>query len=300
MLGRRVGGFDTSLAIRNKMLMASGVKPPRATKTGTTICGVSFGSGIVLGADTRATNDTLVADKNCNKIHYIAPNIHCCGAGTAADTEMVTAMIASQMQLLRLESGRSTRVITAVTRLKRHLFSYGGEIGAALVLGGVDATGAHLYTVYPHGSTDKLPYVSMGSGSLAAMAVLETGYKDGLTEEEAVLLVRNAIRAGIFNDLGSGSNVDLCVIRADGKSEMRRNFEKPNEVDELRAAYTRPKALRIPFGSTEVLKEIYTKFVTAEDVAPFGPGLTAGEAASGAAGSGGGRAGAGRMDTDRP
>lgn len=31
-----------------------------------------------------------MADKNCEKIHYIAPNIYCCGAGTAADTEAVT------------------------------------------------------------------------------------------------------------------------------------------------------------------------------------------------------------------
>jgi 20S proteasome alpha/beta subunit len=30
------------------------------------------------------------------------------------------------------------------------------------VLGGVDVTGAHLFTIHPHGSTDKLPYVSMG------------------------------------------------------------------------------------------------------------------------------------------
>ena len=31
--------------------------------------------GIVLGADTRATNDTVVADKNCEKIHYIAVSL---------------------------------------------------------------------------------------------------------------------------------------------------------------------------------------------------------------------------------
>ena len=44
----------------------------------------------MLGADTRSTSGSTVADKNCEKIHYIAPNIYCCGAGTAADTENVT------------------------------------------------------------------------------------------------------------------------------------------------------------------------------------------------------------------
>lgn len=54
---------------------------PRATKTGTTIVGLVFKDGIVLGADTRATGGSTVCDKNCEKIHYIAPNIRCCGAG---------------------------------------------------------------------------------------------------------------------------------------------------------------------------------------------------------------------------
>ena len=61
-----------------------------------------------------------------------------------------------------------------VTKCSRR---YQGHVSAALVLGGVDVTGPALYTVYPHGSTDKLPYVTMGSGSLAAMSVFEDGYK---------------------------------------------------------------------------------------------------------------------------
>jgi 20S proteasome subunit beta 2 len=62
-------------------------------KTGTTIAGIVFKDGVVLGADTRATGGTEVADKNCEKIHYLAPNIYCCGAGTAADTEKTTELI---------------------------------------------------------------------------------------------------------------------------------------------------------------------------------------------------------------
>lgn len=46
------------------------------------------------------------------------------------------------------------------------LCRYQGYIGAALVLGGVDCNGPHLYSIYPHGSTDKLPYVTMGTARL--------------------------------------------------------------------------------------------------------------------------------------
>src|SRR5690242_10056926 len=54
---------------------------------------------------------------------------------------------------------------------------YQGHVSAALVLGGVDVRGPHLFTVYPHGSTDALPYATMGSGSLNAMAVFENGFR---------------------------------------------------------------------------------------------------------------------------
>lgn len=54
------------------------------------LCDFALQGGVVLAADTRSTSGSTVADKNCEKIHYIAPNIYCCGAGTAADTENVT------------------------------------------------------------------------------------------------------------------------------------------------------------------------------------------------------------------
>jgi 20S proteasome subunit beta 2 len=92
----------------------------------------------VLGADTRATEGPIVADKNCEKvhfhctplvlmltqyqIHYITENIRCCGAGTAADTEFTTAMISSNMELHGLSTGRKPRVVTAMTMLKQYLF----------------------------------------------------------------------------------------------------------------------------------------------------------------------------------
>lgn len=96
------------------------------------------------------------------------------------------------------------------------------------MLGGVDENGPHIFSVYPHGSSDSLPYATMGSGSLAAMAVLESEYCEGLDENAAKDLVTRAIKAGIFNDLGSGSNVDLCVITNSGTKELR-NYQSYNE-----------------------------------------------------------------------
>jgi len=246
------GGFSFELCKRNEFLAKQGMKEPTSKKTGTTICGLTYKDGIVLGADTRATEGPIVCDKNCEKIHYIASNIYCCGAGTSADTENTTGLISSQLELHRLATGRQPRVITAKTMLKQMLFKYQGHISAALVLGGVDITGAHLSTVYPHGSTDELPYVTMGSGSLAAMATFEANYKVGMEKEEAIKLVHAAICAGIFNDLGSGGNVDIVVITKD-KTEILRNFDKPNP-----RKFRREGGYDFPRGTTPVLRTVFT------------------------------------------
>lgn len=60
------------------------------------------------------------------------------------------------------------------------------------------------------------------------MAVFESGWRANLSEEEGKKLVRDAIAAGIFNDLGSGSNVDLCVIRNTGPAQYLRTYEEAN------------------------------------------------------------------------
>jgi len=252
-------GFDFSNQIRNNFLADRGIPLPKATSTGTTIVGCLFKDGIVLGADTRATEGDIVADKNCEKIHYITESIRCCGAGTAADTEFTTAMISSNMELHALSTGRKPRVVTAMTMLKQYLFRHQGHVGAALVLGGVDITGPHLFTIHPHGSTDKLPYVTMGSGSLAAMAVFEAQWKPNMTREEALDLVNAAISAGIFNDLGSGSNVDACVITAT-KTDMLRNFVKPNE------RVTKERTYGFRRGTTAFTKEEIRNLVVHEEI----------------------------------
>ncbi|KAM6573684.1 hypothetical protein CsatA_017764 [Cannabis sativa] len=194
------GGFSYDLCRRNAMLSEKGLEPPPFRKTGTTIVGLVFQDGVILGADTRATEGPIVCDKNCEKIHYMAPEIYCCGAGIAADTEAVTGI---------------------------YVALYKGSISATLILGGVDVTGPHLHTIDPHGAMNTLPFDAKGSGSLAAISVFETKYKEGLTRDEGVKMVSEAICSGIFNDLGSGSNVDICVITK-GHTEYLRNHLMPN------------------------------------------------------------------------
>jgi len=89
----------------------------------------------------------------------------------------------------------------------------------------------------------------MGSGSLAAMAVLESEFKENMTQEEAQALVVKAIEAGVYHDLGSGSNVDFCIIKK-GKVEYSRNFKTDN-----RKMYSKPDGYQYRPDRVKVLEE---------------------------------------------
>jgi len=257
-------GFQFGNYSRNEGLVSRGISMPRARKTGTTIAGIVYKDGVVLGADTRATEGDIVADKNCSKIHYMQPNMYCCGAGTAADLEMTTQLMSSQLELHRLNTGREVPLVAANRMLKQMLFRYQGHVGAALVLGGVDKNGPHIYSIHPHGSTDRLPYTTMGSGSLAAMSVFEARWKKDMELEDAKQLVRDAIAGGIFNDLGSGSNVDLCVITKDGATYLRP-YDVANVKGQRRGKYEYKR------GTTDVLSTSVRKIqVLSETVRNLG------------------------------
>ena len=218
---------NPSLSERTEHLKSLGISPSY-TKTGTTIVGCMCKGGVVIAADTRATGGSTVLDKNCEKLHHLAPNIYCAGAGTAADTEHTTLNVAYELELLRLYTRRDSRVDCAVAKLFDRLVRYGGHIGAYLIIGGIDVTGPSLHFMSADGNHRKFPFATLGSGSLAAMSVFETYFKDDMEREEAFELCVKAIEAGIFNDLGSGSNVDAVIIDGSGV-EMRRNVRMYNQ-----------------------------------------------------------------------
>ena len=247
----------------------------KTLKTGTTIVGIKTSNAIIIAADTRATEGTVVADKLCEKVHQLSQNVWCCGAGTSADLDALTRKIRYTVLLKRMVydsignnggnplplpttslkdgdgQGRSNNELQDDQRtggyimngveedighplgqasiseicnmIRENLYKNNGQIGANLVLGGVDPYTKEpiLTAIHPHGSIDVIPYTSLGSGGLAATGVLESRYRIDLTIEEGVELVKDAVRAGIENDLGSGSQIDLCIITRNGVTYRR-------------------------------------------------------------------------------
>ena len=238
--------FDFSLYQRNQKLFSQGVTE-KHLKTGTTIAAAIYKDGVILGADTRATAGPVVQVKDEMKLHYVTDNIFAAGAGTAADCDEITRLISSQLQLYKLNTGIQPRIDQAARLFSKRLFNYGGHIQAYLLVAGVDFTGPSIYSIYADGAAGHSPFAAEGSGSLAAISVLESKWKVGMNEEECKDLIADAILAGITNDLGSGSNINLCVITKD-KYTFFKNYRVTNQRN---FSYQQP----INIGEAQVLKE---------------------------------------------
>lgn len=167
-------------------------------------------------------------------------------------------MIKRKLELHRLNTHTENRVQMAALALASNAFKYGGHLGTHLIVGGVDCKGAQLIEVSSDGNMYANPYLTMGSGSLAAMAIMETYYKENMTKEEAIGLCRAAIEAGIYHDLGSGSNVDVKVIMK-GKVEYTRSLRHDNFK-----VYTKPGGYEFRKDRVQVLEEFRHKLVVEE------------------------------------
>ena len=205
-------------------------------KKGTTILGIicESGNAVVIAADSRSTGGHVVAEKRCDKIHRLGPNISCGGAGTAADLHHASNYIATKLNMHRLTTGRLPTVKTAMTLYKRHLFKYGGNVGCYLTLGGYDHTGAHLYVLDATGMAFECMYYTEGSGRIGALPILSTGWRYDMTKEEAVQLAIESIKGGMFNDMGSGGLVNVGIHDKNGY-EARMHI-----YDSLHRQFTNP------------------------------------------------------------
>ncbi|PIO54185.1 hypothetical protein TELCIR_24457 [Teladorsagia circumcincta] len=69
------------------------------------------------------------------------------------------------------------------------------------------------------------PFAAQGSGSYAAISILERDFKQDMTEEECTALVQRALQAGMHGDNASGNSLNIVVMRP-GKTEFKqRNSE---------------------------------------------------------------------------
>jgi len=186
--------------------------------TGTTTMGVVCNNGVVLATESQATMGYLVATKDATKLFKITPRIGMTIAGGVADCQQIVKTLSALLAIRELELAKPTLVkaaaqLTAVLLFQNRMFPY----YSALLIGGFDEEGTHLYNLDPFGSIiEEKQFTSVGSGSVVGFGVLEAGYKEKITVKEGVNLVKRAVDAARKRDIASGGRIQIATITKKG------------------------------------------------------------------------------------
>lgn len=188
-------------------------------KTGTTTVGIVTKDAIILGADKRATAGHYIAEKDVTKVIPINDRMMVTITGVVSDIQQLIKYIKAELKLKDLKTGTDSSV-KAVANLIAG-FNYSGLRTqgsiAGFLLAGTDHEGVHLYEISVDGVIVKVKeYESTGSGSPYALAVIESNYKAGISEADAIALAKKAIAQAIERDAGSGNGYDIFVINKQG------------------------------------------------------------------------------------
>ncbi len=192
-------------------------------KTGTTTIGIVYKDGVVLATEHRATMGNVIAHKDVRKLFRIDNNLGLTVAGLVGDAQLLARYIKAEVELYKLKRSTPMSVNSAATLLSNIMRGGGGSYGfyyVGLIIGGLDATGGHVYSLDAAGGSIRDEYVSVGSGSPYAYGVLEDHYRKGMSEEDAISLAIRALNAAMRRDSASGDGYAVAVINKDGFREL--------------------------------------------------------------------------------
>jgi len=192
-------------------------------KTGTTTIGLVNKDGVVLASERRATMGNIIAHKDVQKVFKIDENLGLTTAGLVGDAQLLARYIKAEVELYCLKRGAKINVKSAATLMSNILHRGGGSMGfyyVGLIMGGVDKSGGHVYSLDAAGGSIRDDYVSVGSGSLFAYGVLEDNYEKGMSMEQSVDLTVRALNAAMKRDSASGDGMAIVCISKDGYKEM--------------------------------------------------------------------------------
>lgn len=65
----------------------------RDISLGTTIVGVSYDGGVILGADSRTSGGSYIANRHQDKITPLSDSVYMCRSGSASDTQAIASYV---------------------------------------------------------------------------------------------------------------------------------------------------------------------------------------------------------------
>jgi len=211
-----------------------------SVKRGTTTAGLKFRDGVVLVCDKRIAS-RLIIPESIEKMFKIDAHVGIATSGLVADARQLVARARVEAQINRITYAATVPVDILTKKIcdfKQSFTQYGGSrpFGTALLIGGVDDNGIHLFETDPSGAYQSYHAGAIGSGRNTVIDYFEKNWKEGLTLNAAMKLGLEALRNANDQELNREA-VEVSVIDSEGyrildRSEVNKQIDRLKPLEE--------------------------------------------------------------------
>jgi 20S proteasome subunit beta 1 len=191
---------------------------------------VEFDGGVVIGADSRTSTGSYVANRVTDKLTRITDKIYCCRSGSAADTQAIADIVSYSTYFYENQNNRDAYVSEVAAEFRRFCYNYRDSIVAGIIVAGYDdLNGGQVYSVPLGGMMIRQSCTIGGSGSSFIYGFVRENYRENMPKEECVEFVKKAVFHAMYHDGSSGGVCRIGIITKEG-IERRVFFAPP--IDE--------------------------------------------------------------------
>ncbi|KAH8149253.1 uncharacterized protein LAJ45_06793 [Morchella importuna] len=190
---------------------------------GTSIMAAIFDGGVVLGADSRTTTGSYIANRVTDKLTQVHDTIWCCRSGSAADTQAIADIVHYHLQMYNVTNAEPPATRIAAALFQELCYDNKDNLSAGIIIAGYDKRhGGEVYSIPLGGSLHKQRYAIGGSGSTYIYGYCDANWKENFTEGECVEFVKGALSEAIKWDGSSGGVIRMVVLT--GRGAERKIF----------------------------------------------------------------------------
>ena len=209
-----------------------------AVKRGAPSVGIRTADGVVLAAQSKASSSLMEAE-SIEKLHKVDEHVGAASAGHVADARQLVDVARREAQANRLRYGEPIGVETLAKRVTDYVqesTQRGGTrpFGAALLLGGVDDDGPHLFATDPSGTPQEWKAVAIGGNRDELHELMEEEYSPDATLDDGVSLAVRAL-SSVAEEL-TAAEMSIATVSADEGYHDFDDAEREAAVDEAETA----------------------------------------------------------------
>ncbi len=209
---------------------------------------IKFKDGILFTID-KSIFSPLVEEDDLEKFFRITPTIGSAASGLIADARVLIDILREKAQEEKKKYGEDPDLRTLViwiSRIYEVYTRYEGvrPFGTAIIIGGLDPTGFHLYETDPSGVFQEKKAAAIGKGSKTALRILGEKYKDTISKEQAIALAFLILKETLAErpqDVPTGE--EFHIVTKDGfeRIDLDDNIEKIQKLIKIAESSSKKK-----------------------------------------------------------